>query len=137
MTGHGCTRIDLVLVNMVARAAFKKYEQVYGQGIAKHSMLVADYDLPAFGAKVSMPRTPNSVINLERYELPEAVREELVYFAIPPATMTTFEECLSQGNFTDAMHIPFGTKPRRIISRFRLKPAHYPRSAGAEGKFPL
>ena len=102
MTGHGCTRIDLVLVNMVARAAFKKYEQVYGQGIAKHSMLVADYDLPAFGAKVSMPRTPNSVINLERYELPEAVREELVYFAIPPATMTTFEECLSQGYFTEA-----------------------------------
>ncbi len=59
MSGHGCTRIDLILVNMVALAAFKKYEQVYGQGIAKHSMLMADFDLPAFGAKVTMPKTPS------------------------------------------------------------------------------
>ena len=41
MTGHGCTRIDLVLVNTVALAAFTKYQQIYGQGFAKHSMLAA------------------------------------------------------------------------------------------------
>ena len=62
MTGHGCTRIGLILVNMVALAAFKRYEQVYGQGIAKHSMLMAGFHLPAFGAKVTMPRTPSSMI---------------------------------------------------------------------------
>ena len=55
MQGHGCTRIDLVLVNTVALAAFTKYEQIYGQGIAKHSMLSADFNLPSFGAKATAP----------------------------------------------------------------------------------
>ena len=34
MTGHGCSRIDLILVNTVALAAFVEYRQLYGQGIA-------------------------------------------------------------------------------------------------------
>ena len=37
MKGHGCSRIDLILVNQVALAALKSYEQIYGQGIAKHT----------------------------------------------------------------------------------------------------
>ncbi len=36
-------------------------------------MLMADFDLPAFGAKVAM-RTRSTMINLERYELPDAVK---------------------------------------------------------------
>ncbi len=61
MSGHGCTRIDLVLVKMVALAAYKKHEQNYGQGIAKHLMIMADFDLPSCGAKVTMPRTPSTI----------------------------------------------------------------------------
>ena len=34
MKGHGCSRIDLILVNQVALAALQGYEQIYGQGIA-------------------------------------------------------------------------------------------------------
>ncbi len=75
MSGPGCTRIDLILVNAVALAAFESYEQIYGQGIAKHAMLAASFHLPSFGAKVTMPKTPSSIAHLERHELPEAIRQ--------------------------------------------------------------
>ena len=48
MSGHGCSRIDLILVNVVALAAFTKHTLIYGQCIAKQSMLAADLDIPAF-----------------------------------------------------------------------------------------
>ncbi len=85
MQGIGCTRIDLILVNAVALAAFDKYEQVYGQGISKHAMLTADFHLPALGAKVTMPRTPSCIAHLERYELPAATKHALIHFALSPA----------------------------------------------------
>ena len=61
MEGHGCSRIDLILANPVALAAFKSYEKIYGCGIAKHSFISATFHLPAFGAMVTMPRTHSSV----------------------------------------------------------------------------
>ena len=82
MEGHGCSRIDLILVNKVALAAFKSYEQVYGCGIARHSFISAAFHLPSLGAMATMPRTPLSVIPLDRYELPEATNEELHHLAI-------------------------------------------------------
>ena len=81
MNGHGCSRIDLILVNQVALAALQSYEQIYGQGIAKHSLLSAKFNLPSFGAQVSVPKTPSSLMHLPRYDLPEAVKEEYMYFA--------------------------------------------------------
>ena len=50
-----------------------KYEQIYGQGIAKHAMIAASFDLPSLGTKVTVPKTPSSMAPLEKYELPEAV----------------------------------------------------------------
>ena len=85
MTGPGCTRIDLILVNALALAAFESYQQVYGQGIAKHAMLTVSFHLPSFGAKVTMPRTPRSMAHLERYEFLEAIQQDLIYFALAPA----------------------------------------------------
>ena len=77
MTGQGCTRIDLILINKVALAAFKSYEQLYAQGIAKHHFQSAKFHLPAFGATVSVPRTPGSLEKLDKIQLPEAVKEEM------------------------------------------------------------
>ena len=88
MEGHGCSRIDLILVNTIALAAFQSYAQIYGCGIAKHSFISATFHLPAFGAMVTMPKTPASVMSLDRYELPEAVNEELVQFAMSPNERT-------------------------------------------------
>ena len=85
MTGPGCTRIDLILANQVALAAFETYEQVYGQGIAKHAVITASFYLPTFGAKVTLPKNPSSMAHLERHDFPEAVKQDLVYFALPPA----------------------------------------------------
>ena len=51
MTGQGCTRIDLILINKVALAAFKSYEQLYAQGIAKHSFLSAKIPLACIWSK--------------------------------------------------------------------------------------
>ena len=84
MEGHGCSRIDLILVNKVALAAFKSYAQIYGCGIAKHCFISATFHLPSFGAIVTMPKTPASVMSLDRYELPEATSEQLAHFAISP-----------------------------------------------------
>ncbi len=75
MTGPGCTRIDLILVNQVALAAFERYEQIYGQGIAKHAMLMATFHLPAFAAKVTMPKPPSSMAHLDKCEFPEADKQ--------------------------------------------------------------
>ncbi len=72
MTGPGCTRIDLILVNQVALAAFERYERIYGQGIAKHAMLMATFHLPAFAAKVTMPKTPSSMAHLEKNRVPRS-----------------------------------------------------------------
>ena len=85
MQGHGCSRIDLILVNKTAPAAFQSYTQAYGCGIAKHRFISATFSLPVFGALVTMPRTPSSVMLLDRHELPEAINEELAHFAISPA----------------------------------------------------
>ena len=102
MSGPGCTRIDLILV---ALAAFEKYEQVYGQGIAKHAMLTASYHLPALGAKVTMPRTPRSMAHLERFVLPETNKRDFIYFALAPATDRKYHELLVQGLVTEAYAI--------------------------------
>ncbi len=88
MEGHGCSRIDLILVNNVALGAFKSYEQIFGQGVAKHSCLSATFHLPSFGAMVTLPKIPNSVINLDRFDLPEVVKEELAHSAISPQAMS-------------------------------------------------
>ncbi len=132
MSGHGCTRIDLILVNMVALVAFKKYEQGYGQGIAKHTMLMAGFDLPSFGAKVTMPRTPSTLINVERHDLPGTVKEELVYFAISPVTRAIYEECVAQGNFTEAYEIWNKAAERHFA--VQLKRTHLPRSVPEKDK---
>ena len=105
MTGPGCTRIDLILANQVALVAFEFYEQIYGQGIAKHAMISAGFYLPAFGAKVTLPKTPSSMAHLERHDLPEAVKEDLVYFALPPAKKAKYLQSLEQGEFTEAYDI--------------------------------
>ena len=105
MTGPGCTRIDLLLANQVALAAFESYEQIYGQGIAKHAIITASFHLPTFGAKVTLPKTPSSMAHLERHDLPEAVKEDLVYFALPPAQKAKYLQSLEQGEFTEAYDI--------------------------------
>ncbi len=102
MEGHGCSRIDLILVNKVALAAFKSCEQVYGVGIARHSFISATFHLPSFGAKVTMPRTPLSVIPLDRYDLPEATNEELAQFAISPNEKAIFHQQFFEGNYESA-----------------------------------
>ena len=51
---------------------------------------------------VTMPKTPASVMSLDRYELPEAVNEELVQFAISPNERNIFHRHLSEGNFEQA-----------------------------------
>ena len=68
-------------------------------------MLMAEFSLPAFGAKVTMSRTPSSMVNLEWNDLPEAIKDEMVYFAISPATKARYEECLEQGLLTEAYDI--------------------------------
>ncbi len=105
MQGLGCSRIDLLLVNTVALAAFTKYDQLYGQGVAKHSMLVAECNLPSLGAKVTMPKTHSSMVNLDRQELPGAINEELIYFANAPGQRDNYEELLEQRLFTEACDI--------------------------------
>ncbi len=107
MQGLGCSRIDLLLANTVALAAFTKYDQIYGQGVAKHSMLVAEFNLPSLGAKVTMPKTPSSMVNLERHELPDAIKEELIYFANPLARKSMYDELLEQGLVTEAYDIRY------------------------------
>ena len=102
MTGLGCTRIDLILVNKVALATFKSYEQLYEQGIAKHSFLSAKFHLPSFGARVSLPRTPKSIFKLENYQLPEAVNEEITHFAISEPQIDDFHKLPGEGSFTAA-----------------------------------
>ncbi len=102
MEGHGCSRIDLILVNQVALAAFESHAQIYGCGIAKHSCISATFHLPSFGAMVTMPRTATSVTSLERYQLPEAASEELAQFAISANENNAFHRQIEEGNFEDA-----------------------------------
>ena len=81
-------------------------------------MLAADVNLPAFGAKVTMPRTPSSMINLERHDLPEAIKEDIVHFANSPVTKARYEECREQGNFSAAYEIWNRAAERHLALQF-------------------
>ncbi len=134
MQGHGCTRIDVILVNAVPLATFVKHEQIYGQGIAKHAMLSARFHLHSFGAKVTMPKTPSSMAQLERYELPEAVKEEPIYFALLPKVQERDPERLSQGLFTDAYDIWNQAIENHLA--LQLNKAKLPSTCKGKGKVP-
>ena len=90
-------------------------------------MLAAEFNLPAFGAKVTMPRTPTSMINLERHELPESVKEDMLDFAISPVTKARFMACLEIGMFTEAYDIWNKAAERHLALRLKIliRPAKY------------
>ncbi len=94
--------MDARALNKVALAASKSYAQIYGCGIAKHSFISATFHLPSFGAMVTMPGTPTSVMSLDRYELPEAISEEVAHYAISPNEKNVFHRQIEEGNFEDA-----------------------------------
>ena len=132
MTGPGCTRIDIILVNQVALAAFELYEQIYGQGIAKHAILTASFHLPSLGAKVTIPKTPSSMATLERFESPQAVKQDLIYFALAPALKAQYDELLTQGHFTEAYDIWNKAAENHLGSQ--LKDAQLPIKCKGKGK---
>ena len=53
------------------------------------------------------------MVHLERHEFPEALKQDLIHFALAPATANKFHELPSHGRFTEAYDI-FGTKLRGI-----------------------
>ena len=134
MQGHGCSRIDLILVNPIALAAFQSYEQIYGCGIAKHSFISATFNLPAFGAMVTMPKTPASIMPLDRYELPEAVNEELVQFAISPNERKVFHQNLLDGKFEEAYSA--WNKAAENLLALQTKKQQLPAKCKGKGKAP-
>jgi hypothetical protein len=134
MQGHGCSRIDLILVNKTALAAFQSYAQIYGCGIAKHSFISATFSLPAFGALVTMPRTPSSVMPLDRYELPEAINEELAHFAISPGEKATFQRYIDDGNFEDA-YSAWNQAAENMLA-LQTKNQQLPKKCKGKGKVP-
>ena len=85
MEGKGCSRVDLILENQGALAALDGHEQHYSKGISRHALPSAKFNLPTFGALANLPGVPASLMNSERSDLPEGVKEEVVHWALAPA----------------------------------------------------
>ena len=87
-------------------------------------MLTARFNLPAFGAKVTMPKTPSAMVSLESYDLPETVREDLIDCDISPVWRNKYHELLEGGSFTEAYEA--WSKAAEDLLAFQLKNATLP-----------
>ena len=115
-------------------SGLQSYDQIYGQGIAKHSLLSAKFSLPAFGAQVSVPKTPSSLMHLPRYDRPVSIKEEYMYFALSPAQRVLFETLLREGNFEEAYQI--WSKAAEAMLAFQLHSAALPKKCAGRGLEP-
>ena len=90
--------------------------------------------MPAFGDMVTMPKTPASIISLDRYELPEAVNEELVQFATSPNERRVFHQHLHDGNFEEAYSA--WNKAAENLLALQTKRQQLPAKCKGKGKVP-
>ncbi len=72
--------------------------------------------------------------HLERYELPEAIKHDLIHCALSPAAERKYREHLAQGRFTEAYDIWNQAAENHLA--LQLKSAKLPRKCQGKGKVP-